>query len=551
MMGTASEVRWGLKATTWIAPLVALISTCVFAYGLCGAKIGWISDDYNEVFGVTAPVPGWRDALLMGGAGHWSPYRLLKYPIEGYLGFWLGPGYSHVLQFATHIVCVLLFYFLLKRLKWSTPASLAAGMLFASFPWMSEAVYWWSAATTIWVTILMLGAAHCLISWQERKESRWLVGYAILAFLSLVMYELWLGGLIFFAVLLWYYRATVRGNEETVKGEHSWAVRANLMRYGLLAAPFIVYGVFFLMAPSSDASERIDLPLSLAPRSLAMIHLRALQWPIDTAWHWTFWNAGTAFDAGPGLICLAIEVAILGLLGYGWALSSPEINLVPERAQLWQSLLLGWSIFAGSRIALVLQGFISRYDTRQNYAASMGVAIALVACLSALLKSKFAGRGLRLASGVAVLGIVLLLGWTSTGIGVHYVTTTGAEAETIREMDSWIATVPQGAAGPTAVVIAGADAISHGTIELSYFNEHDGTWLDYAVKTRCPNCRVFVTDEPECSAQRRMITLQDAVTQVPAGLTASELKNKWWVGPPAVLFRWTGTRLTPESVACQ
>ena len=84
---------------------------------------------------------------------------------------------------------------------------------------MSEAVYWWSAATTIWATILVLGAAHCLISWQDSNSKRWIFAYAGLVFLSLVMYELWLGGFIFFAVLVWYYRAVEKVNRGTAKEE--------------------------------------------------------------------------------------------------------------------------------------------------------------------------------------------------------------------------------------------------------------------------------------------------------------------------------------------
>src|ERR1035438_172386 len=101
----------------------------------------------------------------------------------------------------------------------------------------------------------------------------------------------------------------------------------------------------------------------------------------------------------------------------------------------------------------------------------------------------------------------------------------------MRTRDGWIAATPHGAAGQTMVVIARANAISHGTIERSYFNDRDGSVLDFVVKKRCPSCTVIVTGEPECAAQRRMIVLQDAVTQVPVGLTASDFKNKWWVSP--------------------
>ncbi len=116
------------------APVLALICTSVFAYGLSGPHIGWMSDDYVRVFGASSAVPDWQSAFAISGDGHWSPWRLLKYPLQGYLSFWLGPASTHVLQFVGHVVCVLLFYRLLKRLVWPTPAALAAGMLFSASP---------------------------------------------------------------------------------------------------------------------------------------------------------------------------------------------------------------------------------------------------------------------------------------------------------------------------------------------------------------------------------------------------------------------------------
>lgn len=189
-----------------IAPVLALVCTSVFAYGLSGPDIGWISDDYAEVYGVTSPVPDWRSAFVRSGDGHWSPWRLLKLPFQGYLSFWLGPGPTHVLQFAGHLVCVLLFYHLLKRLAWPTSAALAAGMLFSAFPWFAQAVYWWPGASANWATILVLVAALCYIQWAESHQRRWLMAYACFVLLSLATYELWLGGFLFFIALDWYRR---------------------------------------------------------------------------------------------------------------------------------------------------------------------------------------------------------------------------------------------------------------------------------------------------------------------------------------------------------
>ena len=380
--------------------------------------------------------------------------------------------------------------------------------------------------------------------------NRWLVVYAVLVFLSLVLYESWLGGFIFFAVLDWYYRTAVDGNPKSASRESARKIRASFWRFGKIAAPFLLYVVLYWIAPSSDASDRVDLRLPKIPFSIAMVHLRALQWPLDTQWCWTFLNAGTAFHSAPGLFCLALEIAVLGLLGYAWIRRFPQTDLTPRDASIWSSLLLGWSIFLGSRIALVFQGFIGRYDTRENYAASMGIAVAIVALLSSLIRSKFIGRRLYISVGVAMLAIVFVLGWTSAGIGVHYVRTARAEAETILEISEWISAKPDEWSGRTIVVAADANAISHGTIELAYFNEHDGYWLDYVMKSRCPKCNVFVTNATGCVGNRRMIALHEAVAQAPVGLVAAELKNQWWLSSPAVLLRWNGQDLEREPVAC-
>lgn len=546
MKRTFAKLHFDARVVPQIVSILALISTCIFSYGLCGPRIGWLSDDYNEVFGVSSAVPDWRTAFMMGGAGHWSPYRLLKYPLEGYLGSWLGPSYAHILQFTSHIICVLLFYTLLKRIKWPTAASLAAGMLFCTFPWISQAVYWWAAATTIWATILVLGAAHCLILWRERHFRRWLIAYACLVLLSLLLYELWLGGFIFFAGLDWYHRNIEKSHRAAVNRKSLRRNPDSLWRYGKIAVPFLVYGVICWIAPSSEISDRISLRLARLPALLALVHLRTAQWPLDTQWRWTFLNADKAFHSTFGVLCFAIEAAILLLLGYVWIRKCREGNLTRNSVPLWYSVILGWAIFLGSRIALILQGYISRYDTRENYAASMGVAVVVIAVVSTLIHSGDANNWLRAVGGVMILAIVLVIGWTSAGIGVHYVMTSAAEAQTIRQLNRWLSSSPYGLNGVTIVVVARADSISHGTVELSYFGEHDGSLLGYAIRQRCEDCNVFVTGEVECIDKRSTIVLHDSVD-----LTGSALKGRWVLGERTALFRWTGQDLVPDVLSCQ
>ena len=57
-----AKLRFDAKAVPHIVPALVLIFTSVFAYGLCGPHIGWLNDDYTEVFGASSGVPDWRTA---------------------------------------------------------------------------------------------------------------------------------------------------------------------------------------------------------------------------------------------------------------------------------------------------------------------------------------------------------------------------------------------------------------------------------------------------------------------------------------------------------
>jgi hypothetical protein len=517
---------------------LALICTAVFGYGLCGPRIGWLSDDYAEVFGYSYAVPDWRTAFKLGGAGHWSPYRLLKYPIQGYVAFWLGPRYTHVAQFLCHVVCILLFYSLLKRIAWPTPASLAAAMLFSVSPWLSQAVYWWPAASSIWTTIFVLAAAHCYILWREGHRLRWAIAYAAFVVLGLVTYELWLGGFLFFAGLDWYHRRTRKSLPDAPANER----RDSPWRYAAMAAPFMVYLLLYWLAPSSEASDRLAITLPRVPFAIAMVQLRALEWPVDVQWHWTLLNAGLAFHSALGLLALTAEVVVLLLFGTLWAAKSPQGNLALP-VPLWVSLVLACTLFLGSRISLILQTYISRYDQRENYGGSMGIAIAVVALASRLIQTRQPGARVRAITAVSLPSIVLVLGWASSGIGIHYVEASRAEAQTIGAVDRWMSVVSPSMHRRTIVVVAAKNVVPQGTIELGYFNEHNGYWLDFLVKQRCPDCTTLVVDHLDCVANRPEITLRDSDG-------AKRTVSKIVLDDKIALFRWTGEDLIPEPTAC-
>ncbi len=534
-----------------IAPVLALICTSVFAYGLSGPDIGWISDDYVEVYGVTSPVPDWWSAFTSSADGHWSPWRLLKHPVQGYLGFWLGPGPTHVLQFVGHLACVLLFYRLLKRLAWPTPASLAAGLLFSSFPWFAEAVYWWPGASANWATALVLVSALSFTRWTESHQRRWLVAYACFVLLSLLTYEIWLGGALFFVALDWYHR---RVNGRALKTR--W-----ICRYGAIAAPFLIYVVLFAIAVEPalysgleppDGADRVSARLGDLPFAFILVQWRTIQWLMDVQWRWTWLAEAQALHSAPGMLALGAEVAVLVLLSLGWVRGSLRGTGLPSaiaqaRVPVWESLILGWSLLLGSRIALILQQSISRFDTRLAYGASLGIAVAAVALVSGVVQHPRVGVRVRAATGVVVLAGVLVLGWASAGVGAHYVKTTQAEAQTIRTLETWVASSPSPPHGVTIVVVAPRSAIAQGAKDLAYFNERDGDWLDYVVKRRCPDCDTYVAEHVDCVGTKNIIAVHEAAA---TDRTQAVSDGRVTLGDQTVFFRWTGQELRPAGGAC-
>lgn len=529
------------EALARVAPVLALICTSVFAYGLSGPHIGWMSDDYERVFGASSAVPDWRSAFAISGDGHVSPWRLLKYPLQGYLSLWLGPASTHVLQFTGHVVCVVLFYRLLKRLAWPTPAALAAGMLFSASPWLAQAVYWWPAAAANWATILVLAAAHGYIRWAERHQRRWLMAYAGFVLLSLATYELWLGGFLFFAGLDWYCR---RVKAHPLRTAWTW-------RYGAIAAPFLIYAALFAMAPA-DRADRLFVNVRNLPYAFALVQLWVFHWPLDVHWRWTWQAAEQAFRSAPGVAVLIGEAAVFVLLSVGWVrtvLRRPDSRTdVPQaRVPVWESLILGWSLLLGSRIVLMLQDSIPRSDTRLAYGASLGVAVVGVALVSGLVQHRRAGIRLRAVAGPVALAGVLVLGWASAGVGVHYVKTSQAEAQTIRVLDGWMASSPSPLRQLTIVVVAAGSAIPRGANELTYFSEEDGIWLDRALKRRCPECDTFVTKQVECVGMRNTI----AVLEDQAERAVQVTQGKVTLADSTAFFRWTGQELVPDNGACR
>lgn len=218
------------------------------------------------------------------------------------------------------------------------------------------------------------------------------MAYTGFVLLSLVTYELWLGGFLFFIALDWYRR---RVSARALTTPWMW-------RYGGIAAPFLIFAALFTT------------------------------------------SAEQAFHSMPGVLILAAEAVVLALLSVSWVrgalcTTGSQIEIAQARVPVWESLVLAWSLLLGSRIVLILQQSISRFDTRLAYGASMGIAVAGVALVSGAIHHRLVGVRLRAMAGPMVLVVVLVLGWASAGVGVHYANSSQAEAQTLRTLEHWIA----------------------------------------------------------------------------------------------------------------
>lgn len=338
-----------------------------------------------------------------------------------------------------------------------------------------------------------------------------------------------------------------------------------MWRYSGIAARFLIYGALFTISAQQafhsaagpvGGADRVSVDVRDLPFAFVLVQLRTLQWPLDVQWRWTWLAAEQAFHSTAGVLILVAEAAVLALLSVSWVRgalrarggAATQTEIAQERVPVWASLVLAWSLLLGSRIVLILQQSISRFDTRLAYGASMGIAVAGVALVSGAIHHRLVGVRLRAMAGPMVLAVVLMLGWAVAGVGVHYANTSQAEAQTLRTLEHWMASSPSPIRGATIVVVAAKSVTAQGTRDLGYFNERDGDFLDYVMKRRCPDCDTFVTEQVDCVGTRNTIAVHD---ETETDRTQPVSNGRVTLSDQAVFFRWTGQALVPADGACQ
>lgn len=167
-----------LSRDVWV--MAALTLLCVVVYGRCVTHEHVLYDDPNIIFeneqvmaGLTWDSITW--AITKPNFGLYMPLPTLTFMLDRELfGDWAG-GY-HGMTLLWHILCVCLFYWVMRRLTGNFPAVLAAAALVAVHPVQAMTVNWISARNEIMPAVFMLLSVemyrrYCgMRNGEERKD---------------------------------------------------------------------------------------------------------------------------------------------------------------------------------------------------------------------------------------------------------------------------------------------------------------------------------------------------------------------------------------------
>ena len=370
----------------------------------------------------------------------------------------------------------------------------------------------------------------CIGLWIPQSTSRlaWLFATAACAFLSLLFYELWLGGFILYLALHFYLSQIQRANARRPLFS---AALYSFKKCWYLLLPYLVWLVWFKLSAGRVVHQPTFSPARLL-RTCLSIHFRVYHWLTDVPWI-AGCREGIKFLVSPvglTLAILSVGAAILVVRIIPLARKA-RTGEPPMRPPLFESMLLAWGVFLASRAVLVFAGGVST-DTRKNYGAAMGVAMA-AAFLLAWLNQRFIGKRavLRTINVLAATALVVM-GLASTGIAVHYRETSRFEQITYERL----LPLAKAMSADTTVVVIGNPTRIRG--ELAYYSECDGLWLNDRLKKQAPGILAYVVPHAKLSPEGVELSVRrDRSVQEGA---LKQLLIPW---QKAVVLRWQGQEL--------
>lgn len=287
-------------------------------------------------------------------------YFLLTYSI-----FWFNQVVFHAVSLTLHIIAVILFYLLARKILNKNFLAITASMLFTVMSGYAEMVLWISATGHLFNAVFILTSLLLFILWDEKRKAYYLAGSILFIFLSTLFHEL---GVIT-PLLIIAYKAFVSKEFSIKKLFKSY-------EYYLIFIPVILYLLMRLMAQShwsgGDYSYSLtNLPFNIIGNSFGYTML-------------TFF--------GPAFLPLYqslrdnlrenILLAGLGLSGFA-AISFYLYKFVFRKIDNYgrKVVLFGTSFFIVSLLPFIGLGNIT---SRYSYLASMGIILILAFILGNL-----------------------------------------------------------------------------------------------------------------------------------------------------------------------
>jgi len=168
--------RTHTRSTTWALLIPACAALLLYARTI-GFAFVW--DDLDLVVRNTAlHENGWAQLLWRdfwdstgGGTGMWRPLVTLSFRLDGVISHWQ-PWAFHLVNALVHTASAALVARLALARRFGVPAAMAAGLVFATAPALSESVAWVAGRTDAFLVMATLLGLLAAGRWRE-TGSRW------------------------------------------------------------------------------------------------------------------------------------------------------------------------------------------------------------------------------------------------------------------------------------------------------------------------------------------------------------------------------------------
>ncbi|NUM55943.1 MAG: tetratricopeptide repeat protein [Candidatus Hydrogenedentes bacterium] len=399
---TANAVHSGPSPRTrytWLAILgfatFAVYSRALFCDFVYYDDGLYVFDNKHVREGIT--IAGLRGIFTTGETGTWQPISLLSHAIDCEL-FGLNAWGHHLSSITLHTANALLLAVALARLTGRFYPSLAVAAIFALHPAHVESVAWVSERKDVLSTVFWM---LCLIAYERYARRRGAGRYAIL----LLMLAL---GLMTKPMLVTVPCVLLLLDYWPLRRFETGAVRLTIEKAPLFALVAASCVVTIVVQRQHQAIVSLDkLPLDMRLGNVAVSYVRYIAMMI--------WPSGLAIDyPHPKDSLSSFDIAAsCALIAAVTAFAVAARNRAPYA-------LVGWLWYLGTLVPVVgfvhigEQGMADRY----TYIPTIGIAIAVVWGVDAVVARATAGRGVRAPVAVSTLALLAfwaVLTWSQIG----------------------------------------------------------------------------------------------------------------------------------------